>query len=53
MSAAEILRSATQDMVIGLVMIVVLIGIFSLILTADYEPRWNNTKKPRVFRERI
>ena len=49
----EILMMVEQDFVIELIAFVALVGLLTLIVVSDYEPKWQNKKKPRVFRERF
>jgi len=53
MSEVEtVLMLVRQDTIIEIIALLALVGLLAIMLSANYEPKWNK-KKPRVFRERF
>ena len=48
-----ILKMVEQDSIVEIIALFAVIGLLVMIVLADYEPKWQNKKKPRVFRERF
>ena len=54
MNTAEILMMVRQDFIAELIALLALVGLLTMIVVWPYkEPKHQNVKKPRVFRERF